>query len=160
MVSLVYELIDSHFQKRYTFLEYIYSHQKDSIEVMELVKILDVSYPTAKRIILDVREDIRKMDFEDSIEIIDLAEQKRIFIKISDSFSINLVRLFYLEKSVRFQLFSLFLTPRKWTQAEIIKKLNITYSVARKELAFLKKYISKYAKNISLNTKKSLYCWR
>lgn len=100
MVSLVYELIDSHFQKRYTFLEYIYSHQKDSIEVMELVKILDVSYPTAKRIILDVREDIRKMDFEDSIEIIDLAEQKRIFIKISDSFSINLVRLFYLEKSV------------------------------------------------------------
>ena len=157
MVSLVYELIDSHFQKRYTFLEYIYSHQKDSIEVMELVKILDVSYPTAKRIILDVREDIRKMDFEDSIEIIDLAEQKRIFIKISDSFSINLVRLFYLEKSVRFQLFSLFLTPRKWTQAEIIKKLNITYSVARKELAFLKKYISKYAKNISLNTKKSFY---
>ncbi len=29
--------------------------------------------------------------------------------------------------------------------------------MARKELAFLKKYISKYAKNISLNTKKSFY---
>lgn len=154
---MVSELIDFHFQKKYNLFEYIYNNQATSIAITELVKVLNISYPTVKKIILDIKEDIAEMGFEDMIEIIYLAEQNRMIINFSGSFSINLVRLYYLDKSVRFQLFSLFLTPRKWTPSEISKKLSITYSAARKEIAFLEKYVYKYAKNISLNTKKYFY---
>lgn len=138
-------------------MEYLYSNQSSTIEISDLVKLLGVSYPTTKKMILEVKQDLKKMGFDSYAKIIDLPEQNRLFINVTTDFSISLVRLYYLENSIRFKLFSLFLTPRKWTVVEIMKKMDITYSPAKKEIASVKKYINKYAQNISLVIKRDIY---
>ncbi|MDT2660360.1 helix-turn-helix domain-containing protein [Enterococcus hulanensis] len=154
---MILELMNTRFQKKFLLLEYLYHNQSNPIEINELVKIMHLSYPTIKKLIVEVKQDIHKMGFANHAKITDQAEQNRLSINITEEFSINLVQLYYLENSVRFKLFSLFLSPRKWTVLEIMKKLDITYSPAKKEIARIKKYINSYAQNISLVIKREIY---
>jgi hypothetical protein len=45
---------------------------------MELVKLSQVSYPTVKKIITDIRMDIIDLGYSEYVELIDLPEQNKV----------------------------------------------------------------------------------
>ena len=119
---MILELMDSRYLKRFLLLDYLHINQNHSIELMELVKLSQVSYPTVKKIITDIRMDIIDLGYSEYVELIDLPEQNKVIWNVKKNFSLMIFRLYYLENSYRFQLFSLFLEPKEWTISEITKK--------------------------------------
>lgn len=154
---MIKDLMDTHYQKRYTLLEYLFHNRNTLIEIKEFVKILNVSYPTVKKIIVEARQDIYEMGVGNDVKLSEVTNQNYIHMSTSEEFTIDLIRLYYLENSLRFKLFSLLLSPRKWTIVEITKKLDITYSPLKKELIFLKKYISGFANNVFLRNDRKIF---
>ena len=133
---MILELMDSRYLKRFLLLDYLHINQNHSIELMELVKLSQVSYPTVKKIITDIRMDIIDLGYSEYVELIDLPEQNKVIWNVKKNFSLMIFRLYYLENSYRFQLFSLFLEPKEWTISEITKKINTTYTMVKKELIY------------------------
>lgn len=129
---MILELMDSRYLKRFLLLDYLHINQNHSIELMELVKLSQVSYPTVKKIITDIRMDIIDLGYSEYVELIDLPEQNKVIWNVKKNFSLMIFRLYYLENSYRFQLFSLFLEPKEWTISEITKKINTTYTMVKK----------------------------
>ncbi|EOH88526.1 hypothetical protein I588_02694 [Enterococcus pallens ATCC BAA-351] len=154
---VVKELMDTHYQKRYLLLEYLFHNRNTLINIKEFVKILNVSYPTVKKIIVEARQDIKEMAIEKQVQLSQITNQNYLYISTSEDFTIDLIRLYYLENSLRFKLFSLLLSSRKWTLGEITKKLDIAYSPLKKELLFLKTYIADFANNIFLRSNRKIF---
>ncbi|MGG5368720.1 helix-turn-helix domain-containing protein [Enterococcus sp. AZ196] len=147
---MILDLMDTRYLRRYLILNHLHLNQNQSIELMELVKLLNVSYPTVKKIVSDIKLDIQELNYEEYVELIDLFEQNKVMWYVKKNFSATVFRLHYLEQSYRFQLFSLFIEPKEWTLSEIIKKLNISYAVVKKELSYLKKVIYSHANTLTL----------
>ena len=153
---MILELMDSRYLKRFLLLDYLHINQNHSIELMELVKLSQVSYPTVKKIITDIRMDIIDLGYSEYVELIDLPEQNKVIWNVKKNFSLMIFRLYYLENSYRFQLFSLFLEPKEWTISEITKKINTTYTMVKKELIYLERFITINANNLHLRTDRRL----
>ena len=153
---MILELMDTRYLKRFLLLDYLHINQNHSIELMELVKLSQVSYPTVKKIITDIRMDIIELGYSDYVELIDLPEQNKVVWNVKKNFPSTIFRLYYLENSYRFQLFSLFLEPKEWTISEITKKINTTYTMVKKELIYLKRFISINANNLHLKIDRKL----
>lgn len=153
---MIHDLMDNRYLKRFILLEHLHINQNHPIELMELVKLSHVSYPTVKKIITDIKLDIIDLGYSDQVELIDLPEQKSVVWNVKKNFSSTIFRLYYLENSYRFQLFSLFLEPKEWTICEITKKINTTYAMVKKELDYLKRFIHVNAGNLCLKTDRKL----
>lgn len=149
--------MDIRYLSRFLLIEHLHINQNSSIEVMKLVKLLNISYPTVKKIINEIKLDIEELNYQDYVELTDLFEQNKVIWNVKKNFSLSVFRLHYLEQSYRFKMFSLFLEPKKWTVSDITKKLNITYAMAKKEISFLNTYFHLYAKNISLNYERKIF---
>lgn len=149
--------MDIRYLRRFLLIEYLHINQNSSIELMKIVKLLNVSYPTVKKIINEIKLDIEELDYQDYVELTNLFEHNKIIWNVKKNFSLSVFRLHYLEQSYRFKMFSLFLEPKKWTVSDIIKKLNITYAMAKKEISFLSTYFHLYAKNIRLNHTRKIF---
>lgn len=153
---MILDLMDIRYLRRFLILDHLHKNQNHSIELMELVKLLNVSYPTVKKIITEIKLDIQELGYDDHVELVDLFEPKKVIWNVKINFSTTIFRLHYLEQSYRFQLFSLFIEPKEWTISEITKKLNITYAMVKREILYLERYIQLYASNLTLKTKRKL----
>lgn len=149
--------MDIRYLRRFLLIEHLHSNQNSSIELIKIVKLLNVSYPTVKKIINEIKFDIEELDYQSYVELTDVFEHNRVIWNVKKNFSLSVFRLYYLEQSYRFRMFSLFLEPKKWTVSDITKKLNITYAMAKKEISFLSTYFQLYAKNIKLNHERKIF---
>jgi glycine/serine hydroxymethyltransferase len=82
---MILELMDSRYLKRFLLLDYLHINQNHSIELMELVKLSQVSYPTVKKIITDIRMDIIDLGYSEYVELIDLPEQNKVIWNVNSS---------------------------------------------------------------------------
>ena len=153
---MILELMDIRYLRRFLIFDHLHKNQNSSIELMELVKLLNVSYPTVKKNIAEIKLDIQELGYDDYVEIVDLFEQKKVMLNVKINFSTTIFRLYYLEQSYRFRLFSLFIESKEWTISEIIKKLNMTYTMVKKEILYLERYIKTYAKYLTLKSDRKL----
>ncbi|MFQ7235912.1 MAG: hypothetical protein ACLRPU_13625, partial [Enterococcus hulanensis] len=62
---MILDLMDIRFLRRFLILDHLHKNQNHSIELMELVKLLNVSYPTVKKIITDIKLDIQELGYDD-----------------------------------------------------------------------------------------------
>ena len=92
---MILELMDSRYLKRFLLLDYLHINQNHSIELMELVKLSQVSYPTVKKIITDIRMDIIDLGYSEYVELIDLPEQNKVIWNVKKNFSLMIFRLYY-----------------------------------------------------------------
>ena len=90
---MILELMDSRYLKRFLLLDYLHINQNHSIELMELVKLSQVSYPTVKKIITDIRMDIIDLGYSEYVELIDLPEQNKVIWNVKKNFSLMIFRL-------------------------------------------------------------------
>lgn len=148
--------MDPRYLKRFLLLEYLHINQNHSIELMKLCKLVNVSYPTVKKIIAEIKSDIEELGYEDHVELIDLFEQNKVMWNVKKNFPSTIFRVYYLEQSYRFRLFSLFIEPKEWTISELTKKMNITYAMVKKELGYLVSFIQANAKNLMLNNERKI----
>ncbi|MFD1900749.1 helix-turn-helix domain-containing protein [Enterococcus termitis] len=109
---------------------------------------------TLKRSVKLIEEDFQAFGCEDKIQLTYNEESKAYNLMIAENFSLQFIRLYYLENSIRFKLIEGMFTDTLGDMSEVADQLYLTYSSLRRELHYLKKELQLY--DLTIDTKKKI----
>lgn len=147
------QFIDKALLKRYRILEVVNNSPNYSVSQKKLLEVLDISVGTLTRLTKAIKDDFEAFDCGENIQLSYNETTKTYHLDIAEDFSLQFIRLFYLENSVRFKLLEGMFADELGDMAEVAEQFFITYSSLRRELHFLKKELMKYGLNISTKKK-------
>ncbi|MFD2306938.1 helix-turn-helix domain-containing protein [Enterococcus termitis] len=148
------QFLDNSLQKKYRILEVINNSVDYSATQNQILDELNISLGTLKRSVKLIEEDFQAFGCEDKIQLTYNEESKAYNLMIAENFSLQFIRLYYLENSIRFKLIEGMFTDTLGDMSEVADQLYLTYSSLRRELHYLKKELQLY--DLTIDTKKKI----
>ena len=127
--------MDSVFQKRYSFLELLDNHH--TMPQDEMIQELDITMPTLHSTAELIQSDFQSFEGEQMIRLIYHPKARSYSLEVAEDFSLLLVRLYYYDQSLRFQLLGDLLSPAKKSIHALAETHHTTYSTVSRELKYL-----------------------
>ncbi|MEO2454453.1 helix-turn-helix domain-containing protein [Enterococcus faecalis] len=146
--------MDLNYQKRYLLLKAIYSAPEHVLSQADLLTTFQISQPTLTTLTNAIQADIDEFDYADRISLSLEKNTKLYHLKIASSFSLEILRLAYLESSIKFKIVQGMLYNDLGDMSSTADKYFITYPSLRRELYILNKYFKTL--NLSISTKKKI----
>ena len=98
------EFLDLAYQKRFRIISIIFNSEKHQIHQKKLLQKLGISLTTLNHTLELIQEDLTKFNCQDQLAIQFDSTEKNYFLTINLDFKLDLLLLYYLEDSLKFQL--------------------------------------------------------
>lgn len=146
--------LDSNYSKKIRILETILYSENSCITRKNLAHELSISQRTIVNIISEIKYDFIQFSIEKSISICYNPKNSMYTISLASNFSLQSLKLIYLEKSIRFRLLNYLLTDELLGIPHSSKKLFTTEFSLRQDIKFLQQFFSN--KKINILTRKKI----
>jgi hypothetical protein len=152
------EFLDLAYQKRFRIISIIFNSEKHQIHQKKLLQKLGISLTTLNHTLELIQEDLAKFNCQDQLAIQFDSTEKNYFLTINLDFKLDLLLLYYLEDSLKFQLIRGMMTDSLLSVKSISSNWFITPSTLRREIHSLQKLLHPWKLEIkTTHTKISLH---
>ncbi|MBF8807498.1 MAG: helix-turn-helix domain-containing protein [Enterococcus lacertideformus] len=135
------DFLDLAYQKRFRIIKIIFNAKGHQIHQKKLIQKLDISLPTLTHKLTLIQEDLVTFACQDQLVIHFDSTEKNYFLKLKTDFSLDLLLLYYLEDSLKFQLVQAMMTDSLLSVNSISSTWFTTPSSLRREIHSLRKLL-------------------